>query len=83
VPRKRAEPPLTPAASVDGSEKEKERDVAGYFNGSGPSSSTTGAGEAAKAATEGEGSGSGEATQGQEPPKKKRRVALTRVGDLE
>lgn len=53
-PRKR-EPPLTPAASVDGSEN---------------------------ASAELSGQSFGE-NQSSDPPKKKRRVALTHVGDLE
>ena len=50
-PKKR-EPPLTPAASVDGSENISSEQSLGE-------------------------------TQRSDPPKKKRRVALTRVGDLE
>jgi len=53
-PRKR-EPPLTPAASVDGSEN-TSAEIAGQSLGE---------------------------IQASDPPKKKRRVALTRVGDLE
>ncbi|KAF5384281.1 hypothetical protein D9615_003444 [Tricholomella constricta] len=56
-PKKRSEPPLTPAASVDGGERAKDQGV-----GLGPEE---------------------EKDRIQEPPKKKRRVALTRVGDLE
>ncbi|KAG5351847.1 hypothetical protein C0989_004737 [Termitomyces sp. Mn162] len=60
-PRKRAEPPLTPAASVEGGE-----------SGSILTSALT------------SDSGEGEdKDKVQGPPKKKRRVALTRVGDLE
>jgi len=67
VPKKRHQPPLTPAASVDGSE--------------GPSfitqlqqQSVEGGDDDKKAEDH---------DKIQEPPKKKRRVALTRVGDLE
>ena len=66
MPKKRHEPPLTPAASVDGSE--------------GPSYVTQpqqqgveGGGDTNKAE---------DRDEIQEPPKKKRRVALTRVGDV-
>ncbi|KAG6855722.1 hypothetical protein H0H87_011614 [Tephrocybe sp. NHM501043] len=62
-PRKRAEPPLTPAASIDGG----ERDLASLAALT--SASESGEGE--------------ERDKVQEPPKKKRRVALTRVGDLD
>ncbi|RDB17163.1 putative WD repeat-containing protein C26H5.03 [Hypsizygus marmoreus] len=58
--KKRSDPPLTPAASVDGGEVS---DIAGG------SMSEKEAGE--------------ERDRIQEPPKKKRRVALTRVGDLD
>ncbi|KAL0945830.1 hypothetical protein HGRIS_012114 [Hohenbuehelia grisea] len=64
VPAKRSEPPLTPAASVDGGEQ------------AGPSGLQAGV----QVPTEGLES-AGEVTI-QEPPKKKRRVALTRVGDI-
>lgn len=66
MPKKRHEPPLTPAASVDGSEgpsniaQQQSQIVEGDFD--------TNAEDHDKV---------------QEPPKKKRRVALTRVGDLE
>ncbi|KAG6918309.1 hypothetical protein DXG01_015401 [Tephrocybe rancida] len=59
--RKRADPPLTPAASVDGGERE--------LGSLTTLASTSESGE--------------ERDRIQEPPKKKRRVALTRVGDLE
>ncbi|KAJ2928487.1 hypothetical protein H1R20_g8629, partial [Candolleomyces eurysporus] len=74
VPKKRTEPPLTPAASVDGSEQ------AGYF--AGPSTSTPASAGAGGDAAGSEAGGSGQPEVAQEPPKKKRRVALTRVGDL-
>jgi len=65
VPKKRHEPPLTPAASVDGSE--------------GPSYVT----QPQQQGVEGGGDTKAEdRDEIQEPPKKKRRVALTRVGDL-
>lgn len=71
--KKRNEPPLTPTASVDGSEA-----GVSYFaaaQASALAGSSTSAGEARTvAATD---------AQIQEPPKKKRRVALTRIGDLE
>ncbi|KAG6811776.1 hypothetical protein H0H92_005906 [Tricholoma furcatifolium] len=78
--RKRAEPPLTPAASVDGGERERE-------GGSAPSaahgSSSTSASASTSAPPPGPESLEGnEKDKIQEPPKKKRRVALTRVGDL-
>jgi chromatin assembly factor 1 subunit B len=80
VPKKRTEPPLTPAASVDGSEQ------ASYFAGPSGSMSTPAsvpalAGASGDAAGS-EAGGSGQTEAVQEPPKKKRRVALTRVGDL-
>ena len=66
LPKKRHEPPLTPAASVDGSEgplniaqQQPQSDEGGLD-------------------TKDE-----DHDKVQEPPKKKRRVALTRVGDLE
>ena len=67
LPKKRNEPPLTPAASVDGSEgpsniaQQQTQSVEGGFDN-----------------TKDE-----DRDKVQEPPKKKRRVALTRVGDLE
>jgi len=66
VPKKRHEPPLTPAASVDGSE--------GGLTYMTPQQSQSVEGGRD---TEAEGR-----DKIQEPPKKKRRVALTRVGDL-
>ena len=66
LPKKRQEPPLTPAASVDGSEgpsnipQQQPQSVEGGLD------------------TKAE-----DHDKVQEPPKKKRRVALTRVGDLE
>ncbi|KAF8646654.1 hypothetical protein AX16_007152 [Volvariella volvacea WC 439] len=83
VPKKRKDdnqhhqpqPPLTPAASVDGD----------YHAGAGSAGVAGIVGESS-AAGAGEGSGVQEVNKGakkeQEPPKKKRRVALTRVGDL-
>ncbi|TEB32730.1 WD40 repeat-like protein [Coprinellus micaceus] len=80
VPKKRTEPPLTPAASVDGS------DSASYFAApsSVPASGTTATATSASASTSGatDGENSAKSDAQQEPPKKKRRVALTRVGDL-
>ncbi|THH32836.1 hypothetical protein EUX98_g1331 [Antrodiella citrinella] len=75
VPMKRpAEPPLTPAASVD------ENMFGGYTSssaGDGPSGHYNNAG-----GSEGEGSSRQSGDDGaQEPPKKKRRAALTRVAD--
>ena len=67
VPKKRHEPPLTPAASVDGSEGPS-------YNTQQPSQSVEGGGHDIEAE---------DRDRIQEPPKKKRRVALTRVGDLE
>ena len=72
LPRKRNEPPLTPTASVDGGEH-----VLDFSS----SSSLTGLhqqGDIVLDKDEGEAK-----DKVQEPPKKKRRVALTRVGDLE
>lgn len=65
LPKKRHEPPLTPAASVDGSE--------GPSNIAQQQPQSVEDGLNTKA----------EDDKVQEPPKKKRRVALTRVGDLE
>ncbi|KAG6835054.1 hypothetical protein H0H93_005249 [Arthromyces matolae] len=74
-PRKRpAEPPLTPAASVDGGGAERERDLAAVALH--PS-------VVAPVATSSEPVEGEERDKIQEPPKKKRRVALTRVGDLD
>jgi len=70
-PKKRAEPPLTPAASVDGSEPflgASLQSTGSLFNEAGASSADTPAAR--------------DADKIQEPPKKKRRVALTHVGDL-
>ncbi|KAJ6625218.1 WD40-repeat-containing domain protein [Mycena sp. CBHHK59/15] len=70
VPRKRpmGEPPLTPAASVDG---DRERDAHGHaLNFTFPA--TASGASVSKTETD----------KAEEPPKKKRRVALTRVGDL-
>ncbi|KAF9045394.1 WD40-repeat-containing domain protein [Panaeolus papilionaceus] len=72
-PKKRSDPPLTPAASVDGSESSFF--LAGQSQGTQDtllSEATSSAGGEAKSAE-----------FVQEPPKKKRRVALTRVGDLD
>ena len=66
LPKKRNEPPLTPAASVDGSEGPSN--IAQQQPQSGEDGLDTKAEDHDKV---------------QEPPKKKRRVALTRVGDLE
>ncbi|KAF9460394.1 WD40-repeat-containing domain protein [Collybia nuda] len=66
-PKKRSEPPLTPAASVDG----------GDFP-----ASVSGSGSGARRAQSQSG-GEEERDKIQEPPKKKRRVVLTRVADLE
>ncbi|KAF8810259.1 hypothetical protein BYT27DRAFT_7161899 [Phlegmacium glaucopus] len=66
VPKKRHEPPLTPAASVDGSE--------GLSYITQQQSQSVEGGDDNKAEDH---------DKIQEPPKKKRRVALTRVGDLE
>ena len=65
MPKKRHEPPLTPAASVDGSE--------GLSYVTQPQQQGVEGGGDTKAE---------DRDQIQEPPKKKRRVALTRVGDL-
>ncbi|KAF9474836.1 WD40 repeat-like protein [Pholiota conissans] len=77
-PKKRNEPPLTPAASVDGS------DGASYFAGAqaGSGSMATVAGTSGSG-VDAEKSASEKAPAVQEPPKKKRRVALTKIGDLE
>ncbi|KAF6745968.1 chromatin assembly complex protein [Ephemerocybe angulata] len=74
VPKKRTEPPLTPAASVDGSTEPS------FFSAT-PSSSGAPAASGSVQAAEGDASGDKPDTV-QEPPKKKRRVALTRVGDI-
>ena len=66
LPKKRHEPPLTPAASVDGSEgasnvaQQQPQSVEGGLDNKAEDHDKV-----------------------QEPPKKKRRVALTHVGDLE
>jgi len=67
VPKKRSDPPLTPAASVDGGEL-----PSAYV----ASSSAQSQGEASPEKAN-------ENNASQQPPKKKRRVALTRVGDLD
>ncbi|KAF8909695.1 WD40-repeat-containing domain protein [Gymnopilus junonius] len=74
IPKKRNEPPLTPAASVDGSET--------YFS-SQISEQPTQRSESSSSSAVGQTSAAAEGNKIQEPPKKKRRVALTRVGDLE
>ena len=66
VPKKRHEPPLTPAASVDGSE--------------GPSNIAQQQPQSVEGGLDTKAENHDKA---HEPPKKKRRVALTRVGDLE
>jgi chromatin assembly factor 1 subunit B len=66
VPKKRHEPPLTPAASVDGSE--------------GPSNIVQRQPQSVEGGLDAK---ADDHDKVQEPPKKKRRVALTRVGDLE
>ncbi|KII91598.1 hypothetical protein PLICRDRAFT_513912 [Plicaturopsis crispa FD-325 SS-3] len=68
VPLKRSEPPLTPSTSLDG-----HAAAIGEASGSGGSAE-------ADALPNKNGN---EKSETQEPPKKKRRVALTRVGDLE
>ncbi|KDR76985.1 hypothetical protein GALMADRAFT_246159 [Galerina marginata CBS 339.88] len=74
--KKRSEPPLTPAASVDDSEAYfpslQTFESGAHHNEAGFGSSSSGVA-----------SNVPEAEKIQEPPKKKRRVALTRVGDLE
>lgn len=73
--KKRGDPPLTPAASVDGSETYFSSQVSeqpAQQNEASSSSSTVRQTPTAS-----------EDNKTQEPPKKKRRVALTRVGDLE
>lgn len=77
-PKKRSDPPLTPAASVDGSEA--------YFSSSHvvPEQNTQGNNEPKAGPSTGEiPAAASDTDKVQEPPKKKRRVALTRVGDLE
>ena len=74
IPKKRSDPPLTPAASVDGSET--------YFPSSMVQAPEQPA-QSAEASSSTSASGNNSADKVQEPPKKKRRVALTRVGDLE
>jgi chromatin assembly factor 1 subunit B len=70
VPKKRGgEPPLTPAASVDGGDQS-------YFS----SASASATRRASQSGGEGEKEDARDKIQ--EPPKKKRRVALTKVGDL-
>ncbi|KAF9552103.1 WD40 repeat-like protein [Agrocybe pediades] len=83
IPRKRADPPLTPAASVDGSEA--------YFPSSSASAAGSSAGAGANvnvvdqqhAAGGSDAANTADKESGAERPKKKRRVALTRVGDLD
>lgn len=72
-PKKRSEPPLTPAASVDGSD-------ASYFTSS---LSQASASHSSGTGSSGDNPAPNDGEKIQEPPKKKRRVALTRVGDLE
>ncbi|KAH9474432.1 putative WD repeat-containing protein C26H5.03 [Psilocybe cubensis] len=75
-PKKRSDPPLTPAASVDGSEA--------YFSTAQTSSSEQKLQQPKAGSSTGEAPASAvDAGKSQEPPKKKRRVALTRVGDLD
>ncbi len=74
--KKRAEPPLTPAASVDGSEAGASVFGAAQMAAAVASSSSSSMSAVADAPGE-------TSVQVQEPPKKKRRVALTRIGDLE
>lgn len=71
IPQKRSEPPLTPAASIDG---DQQQPVFSFplAGGAGRSVDAEEGGEKRVA----------EADKELEPPKKKRRVALTRVGDL-
>lgn len=69
VPKKRHEPPLTPAASVDGSE--------------GPLYITQPTQPSVESGRDDNNNKAEDHDRIQEPPKKKRRVALTRVGDLE
>lgn len=77
--KKRAEPPLTPAASVDGSEAGVS--VFGAAQAAAIASSSS---SSVSAAADGAAGAPGESSaRVQEPPKKKRRVALTRIGDLE
>lgn len=71
VPKKRSDPPLTPAASVDGSEL--------------PSAYLASSSAAPQSLSE-TNTRTGMEDEGDvlpQPPKKKRRVALTRVGDLD
>ncbi|PPQ96476.1 hypothetical protein CVT26_010470 [Gymnopilus dilepis] len=74
-PKKRSEPPLTPAASMDGSETYFSSHTSDQVAPAAEGGSSVAAGEATPAGAE--------ENKTQEPPKKKRRVALTRVGDLE
>lgn len=75
--KKRSDPPLTPAASVDGSE-------GAYFpSSSAPVPEQTGTTQGGSSLV-GEASGTSGGDKIQEPPKKKRRVALVHhVGDPE
>lgn len=70
VPKKRSEPPLTPTTSVDGDSSQSASTSSYTF----PTASATARDKQAAENT-------GDKTQG--PPKKKRRVALTRVADLD
>lgn len=74
VPKKRSEPPLTPAASIEG---DRDRDQA-YS-----SSASTLQGASASRQSGEKGDKEEKSDTIQEPPKKKRRVALTKVADLE
>ncbi|KAF8961850.1 WD40-repeat-containing domain protein [Flammula alnicola] len=75
--RKRNEPPLTPTASVDGS------DGFSQLSSSSAQVSDPLAQGGSAISSSGDNSAGNDAEKVQEPPKKKRRVALTRVGDLE
>ncbi|TFK32261.1 WD40-repeat-containing domain protein [Crucibulum laeve] len=82
VPKKRSDPPLTPAASVDGAEAGTS-----YFPASSSASSSSGNVGHSNTSNlnmdEKEKEKEKEVDHVQEPPKKKRRVALTKVGDLD
>ncbi|KAF8624744.1 hypothetical protein AX17_007075 [Amanita inopinata Kibby_2008] len=71
VPRKRPEPPLTPTASVDGSEL-----------GTGTTFTTVSSSSSSVVEVTAREEGTANEDKVPEPPKKKRRVQLTRVGDL-
>ncbi|PPQ82475.1 hypothetical protein CVT25_007313 [Psilocybe cyanescens] len=77
--KKRNEPPLTPAASVDGSEAYFSMSTLAEQNPQGSNNNEAGSSTGEKPAA----AAVSDADKVQEPPKKKRRVALTRVGDLE